>query len=93
MCILNSVKKNTFLLLLSLLVCGGGSISPFSEAWTLSFIRKVQPRPTGVLWAAASTRGKKRQPNVKTFLQNAQANRVQRTMAIGHGGNVRKRKE
>ena len=37
--------------------------------------------------------GRSDNPNVKTFLQNAQANRVQRTMAIGHGGNVRKRKE
>ena len=32
-------------------------------------------------------------PNVATFLHNAQAIRIQRTMAIGHGGNVRKRKE
>lgn len=37
--------------------------------------------------------GRSDNPNVKTFLQNAQAIRVQRTMAIGHGGNVRKRKE
>ena len=28
-----------------------------------------------------------------TFLRNAQAIRIQRTMAIGHGGNVRKTKE
>ena len=37
--------------------------------------------------------GRSDNPNVKTFLHNAQAIRVQRTMAIGHGGNVRKRKE
>ena len=30
-------------------------------------------------------------PNVLTFLHNAQAIRVQRTIAIGSGGNVRKR--
>ena len=37
--------------------------------------------------------GRSDNPNVKIFLQNAQAIRVQRTMAIGHGGNVRKHKE
>ena len=37
--------------------------------------------------------GRSDNPNVKTFLHNAQAIRIQRTMAIGHGGNVRKRKE
>ena len=36
--------------------------------------------------------GRSDNPNVATFLHNAQAIRVQRTMAIGHGGNVRKRK-
>lgn len=30
-------------------------------------------------------------PNVKTFMYNTQAIRVQRTLAIGDGGNVRKR--
>ena len=30
-------------------------------------------------------------PNVKTFMHNTQAIRVQRTLAIGDGGNVRKR--
>ena len=37
--------------------------------------------------------GRSDNPNAKTFLHNAQAIRVQRTMAMGHGGNVRKRKE
>ena len=37
--------------------------------------------------------GRSDNPNVKTFLHNAQAIRIQRTMAIGHGGNVRKCKE
>lgn len=37
-CILNLVKIMHFLPLLSLLICGDGSVSPFSEAWTLSFI-------------------------------------------------------
>ncbi len=32
-------------------------------------------------------------PNVRSFLYNTQAIRVQRTMAIGHGGNVRKKKQ
>ena len=32
-------------------------------------------------------------PNVRNFLYNTQTIRVQRTMAIGHGGNVRKRKQ
>lgn len=32
-------------------------------------------------------------PNVRTFLYNTQAIRIQRSMAIGDGGNVRKRKE
>ena len=31
-------------------------------------------------------------PNVRSFLYNTQAIRVQRSMAVGHGGNVRKRK-
>ena len=31
-------------------------------------------------------------PNSRTFLYNAQAIRVQRTMAIGNGGNVQKKK-
>lgn len=37
--------------------------------------------------------GRSDNPNVKTFLQNTQAIRVQQTVAIGDGGNVRKRKE
>ena len=37
--------------------------------------------------------GRSDNPNVAAFLHNAQAIRIQRTMAIGHGGNVRKRKE
>ena len=37
--------------------------------------------------------GRSDNPNVVTFLHNAQAILIQRTMAIGHGGNVRKRKE
>ena len=36
--------------------------------------------------------GRSDNPNVRSFLYNTQAIRVQRTMAIGHGGNVRKRK-
>ena len=36
--------------------------------------------------------GRSDNPNVRSFLYNMQAIRVQRTMAIRHGGNVRKRK-
>ena len=36
--------------------------------------------------------GRSDNPNTKTFLHNAQAIRVQRSLAIGHGGNVRKRR-
>ncbi len=36
--------------------------------------------------------GRSDNPNIRTFLYNTQAIRVQRIMAIGHGGNVRKRK-
>ena len=36
--------------------------------------------------------GRTDNPNVRSFLYNTQAIRVQRSMAIGHGGNVRKRK-
>ena len=36
--------------------------------------------------------GQSDNPNVRSFLYNTQAIRVQRTMTIGHGGNVRKRK-
>lgn len=32
-------------------------------------------------------------PNVATFIHNEKAIRMQRTMVIGHGGNVRKRKK
>ena len=35
--------------------------------------------------------GRSDNPNVKTFLYNAQAIRIQRTLAIGQGGNVKKR--
>ena len=35
--------------------------------------------------------GRSDTPDARTFLYNAQAIRVQRTLAIGHGGNVRKR--
>ena len=38
-------------------------------------------------------RGRSYNPNVASFLNNAQAVRLQMAMAIGHGGNVRKRKE
>ena len=37
--------------------------------------------------------GRSDNPNVATFLHNAHAIRIQRTMAIGNGGNVRKGKE
>ena len=37
--------------------------------------------------------GRSDNPNARNFLYNAQAIRVQRSMAIGHGGNVRKRKQ
>ena len=37
--------------------------------------------------------GRSDNPNTKTFLHNAQAIRVQRTLAIGHGGNVQKRRQ
>ena len=37
--------------------------------------------------------GRSDNPNTRTFLHNAQAIRVQRTLAIGHGGNVRKRQQ
>ena len=37
--------------------------------------------------------GRNDNPNVATFLHNTQAIQVQRKMAIGHGGNVHKRKE
>ena len=37
--------------------------------------------------------GQSDNPNVATFLHNTQAIQVQRTMAIWHGGNARKRKE
>ena len=37
--------------------------------------------------------GRNDNPNVATFLHNTQAIQVQRTMAIGHGGNVHKCKE
>ena len=36
--------------------------------------------------------GRSDNPNVRSFLHNTQAIRVQRSMAVGHGGNVRKRK-
>lgn len=36
--------------------------------------------------------GRSDNPNARTFLYNTQAIRVQRSMAIGCGGNVRKRK-
>ena len=36
--------------------------------------------------------GRSDNPNSRTFLYNTQAIRVQRSMAIGSGGNVRKRK-
>ena len=36
--------------------------------------------------------GRSDNPNTRNFLYNTQAIRVQRSMAIGHGGNVRKRK-
>ena len=36
--------------------------------------------------------GRSDNPNVRNFLYNTQAIQVQRSMAIGHGGNVRKRK-
>ena len=38
-------------------------------------------------------RGRNDNQNVATFLHNTQAIQVQRTMAIGHGGNVHKRKQ
>ena len=37
--------------------------------------------------------GRNDNPNVASVLHNTQAIQVQRTMAIGHGGNVHKRKE
>ena len=36
--------------------------------------------------------GRSDNPNVRSFLYNTQAIQVQRSMAVGHGGNVRKRK-
>ena len=36
--------------------------------------------------------GRSDNPNVRSVLYNTQAIRVQRSMTIGHGGNVRKRK-
>ena len=37
--------------------------------------------------------GRNDNPNTRMFLHNAQAIRIQRTLAIGHGGNVQKRKQ
>ena len=37
--------------------------------------------------------GRSDNPNARNFLYNTQAIRVQRSMAIGHGGNVRKQKQ
>ena len=37
--------------------------------------------------------GRSDNPNARNFLYNEQAIRIQRSMAIGHGGNVRKRKQ
>jgi hypothetical protein len=36
--------------------------------------------------------GRSENPNVRTFMYNTQTIRIQRTMAIGNGGNVRKKK-
>ncbi len=36
--------------------------------------------------------GRSDNPNARNFLYNAQTIRVQRSVAIGHGGNVKKRK-
>ena len=36
--------------------------------------------------------GRSDNPSATTFLQNAQAIRVQRTLAVGHGGNVQKQR-
>ena len=59
-----------------------------------SYPKSQESRSIGVFFRpAACTGGRSDSPNVKTFLHNAQAIRIQRTMAIGHGGNVRKRKE
>ena len=37
--------------------------------------------------------GRSDNPNVRTFKYNTQAIRVQRSMVVGDGGNIRKRKE
>ena len=37
--------------------------------------------------------GRNDNPNVRSFMYNTQAMRVQRSMAVGHGGNVRKRSQ
>ena len=64
------------------------SWSPFSIVYAY-----VLCIPTALSSEQHARGGHSDNPNVVAFLHNAQAVHVQRTMAIGHGGNVRKRKE
>ena len=75
-------------------ICGDGSIPPIPKARPVSVVRATESRSMESFFGQQRARGgRSDNPNVKTFLHNAQAIRIQRTMAIGHGGNVRKRKE